>query len=212
MGLFNKLLFVISMLTFTSTANAQMVKPLFKELTLAVYIPNDSTNNLAVTINMYFHVNSEGTIHIIMNQMDPTNYVGKPTKYTGFTWDTTYRLVDSTISKLNRIFNGHKSLSAYRIRPKLTTGTSLLRPGTFISYVTPSGATDKIVFGNDAFGRDMNSTLSIIYFARGARIRQSTGVYHDRALEAEILKDHLACNCIPAVDAPPTVKHLVLKN
>jgi len=211
MNLIKKLLLVPCIFTVARMADAQNVKPRFKELTVVAYVPNDSTKKLAVTINIYYHINADGIIHIIMNQMDPLNYHGKPTKYTGLVRDTTYQLADDVIGNINKIFNGERKLSSYMIRPIRTTGTSLILPATFISYVALNGATDKMVFGNDFFGRDMNLTLNEIYFARQARVLRSTGVYHDRALEAEILKDHLACKCIPIAETPPTVKNLPIK-
>jgi|GEM_PF-3741248 len=212
MNLIKKLFLITSIFAFFVTANAQNIKPQFKELTVAIYIPNDSAKRLAVTINIFYHIDADGLIQIIMNKMDPLNYHGKPTKYTGLVRDTTYKLADDVISKLNAVFNGERKLSSYMVKPKPTKGTSLLVPATFISYVALNGATDKMVFADDFFDSDMNMVLNKIIFARKARSEKNIGVYHNKALEAEILKDHLACKCIPAVEAPPTVKNLVIKN
>lgn len=207
MHLIKKLPFAIGFFIFAVSVHAQTVKPKFKDITLVAYIPNDSTKNIAVTINIYYHVNADGMIRIIMNQMDPTNYHGKPTKYTGWVSDTTYRLADNVISDLNTIFNGKRELSSYRVRPKPTKGTSLMEPGTYMSYVALNGATGQMVFSDEAFGREMNMVLNRIIFARQGRDK-SAGVYHDRPLEAKILKEHLACKCILVDVPPPTVQHL----
>lgn len=205
MNLIKKLLLTTSLFAFAVTANAQNVKPKFKEITLVGYRPNDSTKNLAVTINIYYHINADGIIHIIMNEMNGLNY-------TGFVRDTTYKLADEVISALNKIFNGERKLSSYMVEAKPTKGTSLRVPAIFTSYVAVNGAADQMVLSQDFFCCDMNTALNRIIFARQAWVERNIGVYHDNALEARILKEHLSCKCIPAVEAPPTVKHLEIKN
>ena len=135
MNLIKKLLLTTSLFAFAVTANAQNVKPKFKEITLVGYRPNDSTKKLAVTINIYYHINADGIIHIIMNEMNGLNY-------TGFVRDTTYKLADEVISTLNKIFNGERKLSSYMVEAKPTKGTSLRVPAIFMGYVAVNGAAE----------------------------------------------------------------------
>ena len=197
------LYFVLYLLSFAMLANAQTVKPKFKELTLAFYQPNDSAKTLGITMYAYYKINSDGIIHFIFNEFNTASH-----NFTGITRDTSYQLSDKMIIELNKIFNGEKNLRSYMVIDKLPKGVIISGPGNFITYKTDNGKTDNLIFSQSFFGANVNLVLNRIFFAQLARTTHSGKIYHDRALEAQIIKYHKACNCIPKTEEPPTVKEL----
>jgi len=117
---FINLCFILCLLSFAMLANAQTVKPRFKELTLAVYQPNDSAKALGITMYAYYKINSEGIIHFIFNAFNTASH-----NFTGITRDTTYRLSDKSITELNKIFNGETTLRSYLVIDQLPHGVML---------------------------------------------------------------------------------------
>jgi len=67
---------------------------------------------------------------------------------------------------------------------------------------------DNLIFSQSFFGANVNLVLNCIFFAQLARTTHSGKIYHDSTLEAQIIKYHKACNCIPKTEEPPTVKEL----
>jgi hypothetical protein len=120
------LYFTLCLFAFAVVANAQTVKPRFKELTLAVYQPNDSAKALGVTIYTYYKINSDGIIHFILNDFNTSSH-----NFTGITNDTTYRLSDKIITELNKVFNGETPLKSYIVLEQLPHAVMLSGPGSF---------------------------------------------------------------------------------
>jgi hypothetical protein len=191
-------------------SKAQQVTPKFKELTLVIYQPNDSTKQLGITIYAYFHINSDGDLHFIFNEADGA-YTGnsKNVVFTGVVRDTTYRLTDKVIAALNTIFNGERKLSSYRVSGKTPKGVLLSIPGNYVTYTDDNNVKDYLIFSE--LTPEANGILNYLFMARPARTESRTGVYHNKIIEAQIIKYHKACMCIPAADEPPTQKELQLK-
>jgi hypothetical protein len=205
-----KLSITLTLLCILScTLNAQQVKLVFKELTLVTYQPNDSLKKQNVIINGYYHINGDGILHFVFNEANIKWKEGSPRlSFTGFVRDTTYRLSDDVISTLNQIFNGQQKLRSYIKINKLPQGVFLSMPGSFMTYTTNNNVTDQMIFDQEFFGRDMNMVLNKLIFSKMARQKKASGIYHDKRLEAEVIKYHKACLCIPQTEAPPTVKQL----
>jgi hypothetical protein len=119
-------------LVVCSIANAQKVKPQFKKLTDIIYEIDSTGNTKKIIIKDYFEIDSNGRAHL------------KSVYYNGIA-DTTYRLSDTSISRLNKIFNGSKSLKSYMMTNKLPAGDHFYGPLEFVSYTSINNTMDNII-------------------------------------------------------------------
>ena len=133
----NKPYAILILLLAVANLSYAQVKPQFKELTVVSYQPNDSLKRMGVTINSYCHVDSDGILHVILNDGSIFFKDKSPRlSFTGFVRDTTYQLSDDAITALNTVFNGKRKLKSYIILSNLPHGIFVSPPGSFMTYTT----------------------------------------------------------------------------
>ncbi len=206
------LLFVIC-LFFAGAAIAQNVKPEFKKFLYVIYRPSGTGSNKFVRIETAMEINSDGIMHRKFNIY--YDYSGN-LSFTGVLGgDTTYRVPDSLILKLNKIFADSKNLKQQTEFKKLSNNAHFYGPYEFISCTNSQGDVYNLVTA-DMYNKNIEfrDVLRKLLRMRSRVNRNSGSIFRDPELEATILKYHNACKNLPESEdlgslqvADPGVNH-----
>ncbi|HTD41514.1 MAG TPA: hypothetical protein VK671_12885 [Mucilaginibacter sp.] len=191
------------------SAQAQNVKPKFKKFILVSYRPSGSGNKQFVRIENYREIDENGILYRSDNSFN--DYYGDLT-YDGRTTDTTYRIPDSLIIALNKVFNGSKKLTEHMITNKLPPGANFAGPFEFIAYTANDNTSDNLVIVPSFIDDEIRSLLEKIWRLPHSRIWKAGRVYRNKVIEAQVLKNHKASKYVPEIVEPPRVKELILKS
>ncbi|MBS1530679.1 MAG: hypothetical protein JSU01_10250 [Bacteroidetes bacterium] len=190
-------LVLITLLTSVLVTNAQLVKPKFKELKLMTYIIEGLGTGQNVVITHMLKIDKNGLAHSLDNfYLD------------GYIKDTTYQVPDTLMVKLNEIFNGGAPLERRRKIDRMPSQYE--GPPMFITYQAANGAVDNFGFIDNHIDNELHNAVWSMS-KPWPKIRQIGKTYHNKQLEALILKYHLACKFLPQkTHEPPRVRSLEL--
>jgi hypothetical protein len=209
MNLFRLFVIAVCITALSTATQAQQVKPIFKKLVYAVYRPTLSNNKKTVRIQDYLEIDSNGmfrNIYIIYKD-DYGNHLS----YEGRMWDTIYRMPDSIIIKLNKVFNGSKKLADHMVTYKLKEGALWAGPFHFLTYTDDNNKMDNLVVVTPSFLDDeLADLLNKFWHLPGARVKRNGNIYRNKPFEAEVSKYHYACKYAPQIVEPPKV--MLLEN
>jgi hypothetical protein len=188
---------IVSLLAFSVTfsTTAQQVKPKFKELKLIEYTIEGLGKGQYVVITNILEIDKNGHAHDLANfYLD------------GYIKDTTYQVADTLMVKLNKIFNGDMQLEKHRKIDRLPGKYE--GPPMFITYQAANNTIDSFGFIDNYIDQGLHNTVWSM--SKPWPNKKQTGkTYHNRQLEALILKYHLACKYLPQkTDELPRVKSL----
>jgi hypothetical protein len=190
-----KIFLVIAVAFITYTSGAQQVKPKFKELKLITYTIEGLGAGQYVVITHILEIDKNGLAHKLDNfYLD------------GYIKDTTYQIPDTLIVRLNKIFNGDLPLERHRITDRMPGEYE--GPPEFISYQAVNKITDNFGFIDSYIDKELNDVVWDMSKPWPQK-RQIGKTYHNKELEAVILKYHLACKYLPQkTHEPPRVSSL----
>jgi len=124
--------------------------------------------------------------------------------------DTTYRVPDSLIAIMNKVFADGKELNHQTDWKPLANGTHFAGPLTFISYVDALDRTHNFIMAVDSdVDKNVHCVLNKLLRLKFARIYHEGQVYRNSNLEAIILKCHNNCKSLWEIEGPPSVKMLL---
>jgi len=176
-------------LMLSKLAYAQQIQPLFKNLTFAIYDCYGPGDKGVVRIETLKEIGPNGVLHY--------HY------YHGA--DTTYKLPEALISRLNKIFNGEKQLENHRLTDKVPG--MYYGPLLFISYTTNKDTSDNFVVVDGYCDKALNDVIGDLIRLPAPKLKGRGGAYQNELLESEIRKLHMACKYITKNDDhPPIVK------
>lgn len=187
---------VVFSIIISSSVSAQQVKPKFKELKLIEYTIEGLGKAQYVVITNIVKIDKNGRLHNLANY-----YLD------GYIKDTTYQVADTLLVKLNKIFNGETQLEKYRKTDQLPGKYE--GPPMFITYQAANKTIDNFGFIDSHINRDLHNAVWSMN-RPWPHEKQIGKTYHNKQLEALILKYHLACKYLPQKtgDEPPRVKSL----
>ena len=186
-------------------ANAQNVKPEFKKL---VYVP------------YYLFLSGKDTVHYIkeyleINENGQAHYTTIYGHHVAKARDTTYQLPDTSIAKLNTIFNAKSNLESYRIADKQPNGFIYKGQLIFISFTDLKGNTHNYIDIKPYMSNEFNAALNAIIH-RAINTTYKDIILDDKALLSQIIKTQEACKYCTKIEQPsndpPTVQHLEIAN
>lgn len=193
---------------FSTSIQAQNVKPKFKKIILVTYRPSGTGDKEFIRIENYTEINAVGIVHNVYNAFD--DYYGDLT-FKGYMGDTTYtyKISDSLIIALNKVFNGSKKLKQHNINSKKDPTGHFAGPFQFLSYNTENAEDNLVIISQGFLDQELRGVLDKLFRLHFASIHVQGKVYRNKTLEAKILLCHEACKCAPVIEAPPTVKELI---
>ena len=113
-------------LIIVDSAKAQQTKPEFKKFTLVSYRPSGKGDKKFIRIEDCIYIDGEGIMRKTYNIFE--DYYGD-LSFKGFMGDTTYRLPDSLIVMMNKVFADSKALGEpNRTAEAITSWSELRRP------------------------------------------------------------------------------------
>ena len=183
------------------SAQAQNVKPKFKELILIGYYANAMYERGPHIIDYTIQITGNDTVSYTANNFDhKTHTYGMS--------DTIYRVPDSLVRELNKIFNGKRALKSHMITNKLKNGDSTYSDHIyFVKYIGANNTSDSFIavqpFLDDQFSKLIDKVASI---PRGKRW-SNRKIYHDAEMENMVLDEQKKCDYIPKPE-PPRVSKL----
>ena len=183
--------FLLAFNVFCSVANAQKVKPLFNTITDVVY-RTDSKNN--PVIENIVEVNAKGVVHY------------RSVWYNGIA-DTTYQLQDTSITKLNKFFNGAKPLTGYMLTDKMNPGHHFAGPLEYVSYTGNGNKTDSFILVAPFVIPALNDVLREINIMP-SKIAYKGKTITNLTLSKQIKITEARCSYIPKIEEPPEVMEL----
>ena len=161
----------------------QLVKPLFNKLDYVSYRvkKNNIDNKLNIYIDYYLKVDSAGVFHIldIDNSGIERNIIAT---------DTMFRLPDTIIIKLNRIFNGSHKLNFYKAGSDFGYSTY---EHEYISYETKKGIKDDMIVFEGVSDTSLVNTLDKFWHLPHAMLRQQQ--QHKIYKNDSLINDIWAC-------------------
>jgi hypothetical protein len=199
----NLFLFAIVLFAFEKV-DAQQIKPKFKKLAYVPYYIGLSGKDTVIVIRDYLEINEKGLAHytVIYGSHVPSAR------------DTTYQLPDTSIAKLNKVFDGNSNLESYRIANKLPNGMVYGGQLKFISFTDYNNVTHCFIDVKPYMSRYFNTMLDEIIHRASNVINKDISL-QDKARTNQIIECQSACKyCAKIVDPstlpPPTVKELML--
>jgi hypothetical protein len=191
----------IFLFVFSTTIQAQNVKPKFKKLIYVPYNVDLSGKDTIHYIGEYLEINENGQAHYTVI------YGGNVAEAR----DTTYQLPDTLITKLNKIFNGNSKLDSYRIADRQSNGFIYKGRLIFISLTDLKENTHSYIdvkpYMNQEFNAALNATIH-----RASNITYKNIILDTKVLFSQIMKTQESCKyCAKIEDLsknPPTVQHL----
>jgi hypothetical protein len=210
-----QLFLLLIFLSFSNATIAQNVKPTFKQLTFVTYRPSGKGDKKFIRIEILMNINNDGMMHRMFNIY--YDYFGD-LSYTGMLGgDTTYRVPDSLVLKLNEILADNKNMVQQTEFRKLPNGVKFNGPYEFVSCTNKQGDIQNLII-TDIYDKNIEfrNILRKLLRMRSQVNRRSEPIFRDPALEATILKYHNDCKNLPEIIpispgnleiADPGVKH-----
>jgi hypothetical protein len=206
MNLIRLFLIVAFFSVFSFSVQAQNVKPKYKKIILVTYRPSGTGSREFIRIESYAEINENGIVHDVYNVFE--DYYGDLT-FKGYMGDTTYKIPDSLVTILNKVFNGSKKLKQHNINSKTDPIEHFAGPFEFLSYSTANANDNLVIVTQEFLDQELNGALDKLFRLPFASIHVQGKVYRNKSLEARILLYHKACKCAPVIEEPPTVKELI---
>jgi len=204
MNLIRSFLLAIFLLASVVRLHAQNVKPKFKNITFIGYYASAMTNT-GPRIMDYSIIFSNDSVHYTAN-----NFAMKNHEY-GMS-DTAYRIPDTLTRDLNKISDGKKLLKSHMITNKLKNGDSTYSDHIyFITYDAGKTSPDSFIAVQPFLDKQLSGLIDKITSLPRGKIIMKRKIYHDRALENQVLECQKTCNYIPK-PTPPTLKELKVAN
>jgi len=192
-----QLFFACILMFVLGKASAQSAKPSFKELTYISYHTDVIKGVTHIAIEDYLHINSTGTVRYIMNVYDGNAYLGKES-------DTTYKLNDTTVYTLNKVFNGKTSLKSHLAT---TTLGHAHYAGSYecIIYTDLAGKTDHLLFIASLLDPQLYRVVNDVIDHMPFAYSRSKAPYRNLQVESKLAEWYKTCNYMPKIEAPPTM-------
>jgi hypothetical protein len=179
------------------SAQAQNVKPKFKKFVYVTYRTSDTGNKKTIRPEVIMELNSEGILHRFFNiYFDNSANLSLNNAILG--GDTIYRVSDSLISKLNKVFEYKPNLvqpTEFRNQHKKQ---EYYGPYMFISFTDSNGSNHNLVIA-DLFDVNVEFRKILVNFLheRSKMNRGNEPLVRDGELEETILKYHSNCKNLP---------------
>jgi hypothetical protein len=182
---------------FSISTQAQSVKPAFKKFVYVTYLASSIGNKKTIRPEVIMELNSEGFIHRFFNiYFDNSANLSFYKAILG--GDTTYRVSDSLISKLNKIFEEKTNLIQPKEFRKSHKREDYHGPYMFISLTDNNGGIHNLIIA-DLFDINIEFRNILINFLyeRSKMNRGNEPLVRDGELEVTILKYHSTCKNLP---------------
>jgi|GEM_PF-1000758 len=195
------------------SVQAQNVKPAFKKFVYVTYSASSISNKKTIRPEVIMELNSEGIMHRFFNiYFDNSANLSFYGAILG--GDTTYRVSDSLISKLNKIFEKKTNLIQPTEFRKSHKKEDYHGPYMFISFTDNNGGIHNLIIA-DLFDINIEFRNILINFLyeRSKMNRGNEPLVRDGELEVTILKYHSTCKNLPQLKfinlevKDPLIKH-----
>jgi hypothetical protein len=163
---------------FSTSIQAQSAKPKFKHFTYVDYYLDNSGKNQAFNIIKYLEINEAGLVHLKLK-----NNLG--------ILDTMYRLPDTSIIRMNNIFDGNKQLKSLMIRDRYPEGTHYAGSLHFLKYTDYKNISHNFTMVPPFMDQNFNDLLEDITF------RPTDKAYKAESLQNKITENEIA-KCLNA--------------
>lgn len=154
------LFFLCFILSSCSVFSQGKVKPLFQALAFASYERNDQNKPEA---GLYISINNTGSISIVDKMGTEPDYY-------------TYILPDSTIRKLNTIFDGSRPVQSYQVTDELGDGFHYAGDYSFIAVTNKDNKTEYLAYITPFMSDDFNEVYMEIIMTFSLKKNRTTQV------------------------------------
>lgn len=194
-------------LIISISANAQHIKPKFKNLTVVAYSYIVGQTNNRAFLNHSAQFDADDSLRFKSNnftRVKPGDH--RPFKF-GMT-DTTYVIPDALVAELNKFFSNKKPLKSHMITDKLPNGEEGYDGEIFyISYTNDDGVTDTFIAVPPFLDKKLNDLINQINTLPRGNNWALRKTYRDAVLEEMIEDFQKTCSYVPK-PTPPKIMDL----